>query len=261
MDLKQRKSWYSSTAEAYNKARPHYPRVLIDRVIELTQLPADAIILEIGCGPGTATVTFAELGYSMICLEPNPDFCAIARSNCAKHSQVSIQNISFEEWNLETKRFNAVLAATSIHWISPEVVYPRVASALQDDGSLILLWNVPAIPSHGVHQALQEAYQVHVPSLSQHKGKEVHEAELRAFEQVVIQSGQFKDVIFEQTLWEATYSVDEYLTLLSTFSQYLQLNTGSKNSLFEELRIKINENLGGCLQLLNISAFHIARKK
>jgi tRNA G46 methylase TrmB len=71
-DLKQRKTWYSPAAEAYNKARPHYPRALIDRVIELTQLPADAIILEIGCGPGTATVTFAELvqlGRSKLTIE------------------------------------------------------------------------------------------------------------------------------------------------------------------------------------------------
>ena len=53
-DLKQRGTWYSPAAEAYNKARPHYPRALIDRVIELTQLANDATILEIGCGPGTA---------------------------------------------------------------------------------------------------------------------------------------------------------------------------------------------------------------
>jgi SAM-dependent methyltransferase len=101
----------------------------------------------------------------MLCLEPNPDFCAIARRNCAKYSKVEIQTTSFEEWNLEAKRFNAVLAATSIHWIPPEVAYPKVANTLQDDGSLILLWNVPAIPSYEVYQALQEVYQVHAPSL------------------------------------------------------------------------------------------------
>jgi 16S rRNA A1518/A1519 N6-dimethyltransferase RsmA/KsgA/DIM1 with predicted DNA glycosylase/AP lyase activity len=154
--LEQRRTWYSPAAEAYNKARPHYPKALIDRVVELTQLADDATVLEIGCGPGTATVTFAELGFSMLCLEPNPDFCAIAHRNCAKYAKVEIQNTSFEEWNLEAKRFNAVLAATSIHWIPPEVAYPKVANALQDDGALILLWNVPAIPSYEVYHVLQD---------------------------------------------------------------------------------------------------------
>ncbi|MEM9449988.1 MAG: hypothetical protein AAGA75_15800 [Cyanobacteria bacterium P01_E01_bin.6] len=46
-DLKQRRTWYSPVAEAYNKVRPYYPRALIDRVIELTQLADDATILEI----------------------------------------------------------------------------------------------------------------------------------------------------------------------------------------------------------------------
>lgn len=259
-DLEQRKTWYSPAAEAYNKARPRYPKTLIERVIELTQLANDTTILEIGCGPGTATVTFAELGFSMLCLEPNPDFCAIARRNCAKHSKVEIQTTSFEEWDLAAKQFNAVLAATSIHWIPPEVAYPKVANALQENGVLILLANVPAIPSYEVYQALQEVYQVHAPSLSQFKGKETHEAELRDIEKIVISSGHFKDVVFEQTEWKVTYSVDEYLTLLSTFSQYLELDAKSRNALFEGLRDKIDENFAGRLQLLNLSAFHVARK-
>lgn len=97
-DLNLRKTWYSAAAEAYNKARPRYPKMLINRVVELAQLPDDAIILEIGCGPGTATVTFAQLGFSMLCLEPNPDFCQIAQQNCAGYPTVEIQNTSFEEW-------------------------------------------------------------------------------------------------------------------------------------------------------------------
>lgn len=258
--LEQKRTWYSPVVEAYNKTRPQYPKALVDRVVELTQLPNSATILEIGCGPGTATVTFAELDFSILCLEPNPDFCAIARRNCAKYSKVEFQTTSFEEWNLGAKRFDAVLAATSIHWIPPEIAYPKVANALQDNGSLILLWNVPAIPSYEVYQALQEVYQVHAPSLSQYKGKETHAAELRELEQIVISSCQFKDVVFEQTVWEVTYNVDEYLTLLSTFSQYLELDAKSRNALFEGLQHKIDENFAGHLQLLNLSAFHVARK-
>ncbi len=259
-NLEQRRIWYSPIAEAYNKARPHYPKALVDRVVELTQLANDATILEIGCGPGTATVTFAELGFSMLCLEPNPDFCAIARRNCAQYTKVEIQTTSFEEWNLESKRFNAVLAATSIHWIPPEVAYPKIANSLQDDGSLILLWNVPAIPSYEVYQALQEVYQVHAPFPSQYKGKETHELELRDLEKIIINSDRFKDIVFEQTVSEVTYNVDEYLTLLGTFSQYLELDAKSRNALFEGLQHKIDQKFAGHLQLFNLSAFHLARK-
>lgn len=69
--LEQRKSWYGEVADAYNRVRPRYPKELICRAVELAQLCADAVILEVGCGPGTATISFARLGFSMLCLEPS----------------------------------------------------------------------------------------------------------------------------------------------------------------------------------------------
>ena len=38
-DLGERKHWYGSVASAYNRVRPRYPQAVIDRVIELAQLP------------------------------------------------------------------------------------------------------------------------------------------------------------------------------------------------------------------------------
>jgi tRNA G46 methylase TrmB len=78
-DLEQRKNWYSPAAEAYNKARPRYPQELIKQVVEIAQLSTNSKILEVGCGPGTATVGIAPLGCSIICLEPNPDFFHLAQ--------------------------------------------------------------------------------------------------------------------------------------------------------------------------------------
>ena len=67
-DLQSKKTWYSSAVRAYDRTRPSYPQEIITRVLELADLSPDGRILEIGCGPGTATITFAELGFSMLCL-------------------------------------------------------------------------------------------------------------------------------------------------------------------------------------------------
>jgi cyclopropane fatty-acyl-phospholipid synthase-like methyltransferase len=69
-DLEERKHWYSPAAEAYNKARPHYPQALVQQVIEIAQLSSESTLLEVGCGPGTATVSFAELDCSITGIEP-----------------------------------------------------------------------------------------------------------------------------------------------------------------------------------------------
>lgn len=146
--LEQRRNWYSKVADAYNRVRPRYSKELIHRAVELAQLSSEAAILEIGCGPGIATVEFAQFGFSMLCLEPSQEACQLARQNCAQYPNINIRNTTFEEWELETERFIAVLAANSIHWVQPEIGYSKAADALQDNGSLILLWNMTPQPNH-----------------------------------------------------------------------------------------------------------------
>ncbi len=259
-DLEQRKSWYSPAADAYNKARPGYPKNLIHRVVEVARLSSNSKILEVGCGPGTATVAFAQLGCSMVCLEPNPDFCHLAQQNCEPYPNVEIRNTSFEEWTPETEKFDAVLAASAFHWIPSEVGYPKAADALRENGHLILLWNKELQPQYEVYQSLSEVYKVHAPSLARYEERETQEEILRWLGQIAIDSGQFKDLVSEQFVCEATYSVNDYLMLLSTYSPYLELDPQSRDSLFEGLREKIEQKFGGSIQLSYLSAFHIARK-
>jgi len=139
--LEERKNWYSPAAEAYNSTRPKYPRELVGKAVNAAKLSSSSRILEIGSGPGTATASFAELGCHMVCIEPNPDFCKIAKKKCKSYSSVEVINKSFEEWDLEPEAFDAVLAASSMHWIPSEIGYTKAGSALKEDGYLILLWN------------------------------------------------------------------------------------------------------------------------
>jgi SAM-dependent methyltransferase len=259
-DLEQRKNWYSPAAEAYNKVRPRYPSELIRQVVEVTKLNADSKILEVGCGPATATVGFAPLGFSMTCVEPNPDFFRLAQQNCQSYPNVEIQNTSFEEWTLVEHEFNAVLAATSFHWISPEVGYSKAAKALQEGGHLILLWNKELQPSYEVYQNLSKVYQIYAPLLNRYEDRETQETILNGLGKIAIDSGHFKDLITGQVTSEVTYNSDEYLMLLNTYSPYLKLESQSKEALFNGLRHRIEHDFGGNLQLSYISAFHIAKK-
>jgi SAM-dependent methyltransferase len=214
----------------------------------------------VGCGPATATVTFAQLGCSMLCLEPNPDFYRLAQQNCQPYAQVKIKNTSFEEWTLEPETFDAILAASSFHWIPSNVGYPKAAKALKNDGYLILLWNKELQPSYEVYQDLSEIYQIHAPSLDRYEDRETQAKILQGLGQMVIDSKQFHNVVAGQIEGEITYTVDEYLTLLNTYSPYLQLDPENKDRLFTQLRNRIEHQWRGSLPLWHISAFHIAQK-
>jgi SAM-dependent methyltransferase len=259
-DIAARKNWYSPAARDYEQVRPHYPQKVISRVIELAQISPGADILEIGCGPGTATISFAELGFSMLCIEPNPDFYRLVQKNCNNYAQVEIINTFWEEWEPKEKRFDAVLAATSIHWIDPEIAYPKIAKVLRDRGSLILLWNVPAISSIELHQVLQPVYELYAPSLGKYKSIESHQDDFRAIGQLALDLGKFQDLVFEWIVSEVSYSIDKYLKLLSTFSPYIELDELTRKSLFTALKKAIQDNFGERISFSYMCAFHVARK-
>lgn len=257
-----RKNWYSSITLAYNKARPRYPQDLIARAAELAKLSKDSTILEIGCGPGTATVSFAQLGFSMVCLEPSLEACQLARENCAPYPEIKIINTTFEEWELESSRFNAVLAATSFHWVLPEIRYTKAAAALKDKGFLILLTNMGALPQDEVYQLLNEVYQTQDPFLAQYHTEErrTQSENLLGNGQDLIQSSLFKDLGSKQVVCEVTYSIDNYLMLLSTYSPYIALDQEKRDSLFQSLRETLEANWGKSFQASYLSTFHIAQK-
>ncbi|WP_096607802.1 methyltransferase domain-containing protein [Calothrix sp. NIES-2100] len=259
-DATQRKNWYTKVADAYNQARPRYPQDIICRTLELAHLPSNGIILEIGCGTGIATVAFAQLGFSIVCLEPNQEMCRLAKQNCSQYSSLQFHNTFFEEWELETSKFDAVLAATAFHWIKPDIGYQKAADALKDAGHLILLWNMTPQPPYEIYQALHEIYQQHAPSLAQYEDRATQAEIVRGFGQNIIDSGLFKNLICEHRGCEVTLNTKDYLTLLSTYSPYLALEPQTRDALFTDISELINKKFGGKIQISYLSAFQLAQK-
>lgn len=259
-NLAAKKNWYSSVAEAYDRIRPKYPEKIVHRAIEFAQLPNNATILEIGCGPGMATIDFARSGFSLLCLEPNWDMCQIAQRNCQPYPNVEIANTSFEEWQSEGNRFHGVLAATSFHWISPTIRYRKAAEALLHNGSLILLWNVVPHMPQTIYSILQLVYQKDTPYLDIDYNLENHSQNIDCFGESLLDSGHFQDLKTDRLIYEVTYSTEDYLMLLGTLSPYLELEASCRESLFAELRDAIEENCGGEIRLLHLCVCQVARK-
>ena len=259
-DLEQRKSWYSPAAEAYNAIRPKYPRELIREVVSVARLSQSSGILELGCGPGTATAAFAELGCRMVCIEPSPDFCELAINNCKAYPAVEVINQSFEQWDLEPEAFDAVLAASSMHWIPSEIGYAKASSALKDDGFLILLWNKELQPCQSMQAALSGVYELHAPSLGRYEDRKTQDDTLLGLCQMMLDSGRFRNMLTATVETSLTYTHDQYLSLLSTYSSYLRLDDCTRNALFAGLRECIAERGAGEIRLSYLSADHIAQK-
>ncbi|WP_375514634.1 hypothetical protein [uncultured Nostoc sp.] len=99
-------------------------------------------------------------------------------------------------------------------------------------------------------------YQAYAPSFIRYEGAQIQAEILRGFEQEILDSNCFKELVVEQTACEVTYSIDDYLKLLSTSRR---LKPQAKELLFAGLRQKL-EKFGDNVQLSFLSAVHVACK-
>jgi SAM-dependent methyltransferase len=225
-------------------------------------LTAASTLLEVGCGPGTATVTFAKLGCRIVAIEPNPEFCPLAEEVCQRFPNVELVTTSLEEWEPHQERFDTVVAATSFHWIQPEIAYPKAASALRENGWLILLWNKELQPSSQTHEALRAIYRRHAPELERpYEDAATVAGILAALGQPLLESPLFQGAQQGQWLVESILAIDDYLTLLTTYSPFLALDPAVRDALLADLRPALEKLHGESVPLTHTSAYAMAQRK
>lgn len=259
-DPEQRRSWYGSVAQTYDRVRPKYPQELLERVVELAAIPQFGSILEVGCGPGTATISLARMGFSMVCLEPSFETYKIASQNLAGYPDLEIINTNFEEWELTDRSFDAILAATSWHWIAPEHKHLKAASLLKAGGHLVLLWNTAMQPPIDIFADLADVLTHYVPTLAKYKHRETELSEIGVFAALAIDSGLFSDLHEEYQSIEVHYSIDDYLQLLTTYSPCIALSPQSRAELLAKLRSILVLTCGDFIPLSYLSVFHVMTK-
>ncbi|MEN9870801.1 MAG: hypothetical protein RLZZ171_1789 [Cyanobacteriota bacterium] len=245
-------TWYDSVALAYDRTRPRYPAKIWAKMQETANLQGKSV-LEIGAGVGIATVELAQLGAKIVCLEPSKSACAITRDKCAAYGNVEVINTTFEEWELGKQKFDVVVAATSFHWVTPAVRYAKTAAALTDNGLLILLWNTPPQPSYEIYQSCQSIYQTYAPELTKYESHQDYQHNIGKIAQEAIALGYFQDLVTHRAIISVNYTVDDYLTLLSTLSPYIRLASEQRNALFVELKTELKRSLNKQNQQLELS--------
>jgi SAM-dependent methyltransferase len=256
-DPEQRKSWYGSVAQTYDRVRPKYASAFLERVVEVAKIPKNGKILEVGCGPGTATLSLAKMGFSVIALEPSLEACEVARQNVAAYPNVEIINTSFEELEPVDREFDAIVAATSWHWILPANKYQKAASLLKSTGTLVLLWNTTMMPSLEIFNNLTEIFRQYLPAFADYKDCDREVRELNIFADEAIDSGLFSNLRAESQVNEVNYAIDDYLQLLTTYSPCIALTPDRRAELLDSLRAILERICGNQMPLSYQSVFHI----
>lgn len=236
-DLNRLRRTFDEVAELYQSARPGYPVELIDDLIDLTGLDTGDVVLEIGCGSGQATRPLAERGYRIVCVELGERLAEVARREFAHFADVRVVTGSFEEWNPQGQHFDLVLAATSWHWLDPEVRFDKAAEILNPHGALTIVSTHHVFPGDAdpFFSEIQKTYNKIGEGLDEEWPPPPPESVPDDREEIEA-SGFFGGVEVRRYLWSESYDVKEYLSLLNTYSGHRLMDGDKREFLYQEIR-------------------------
>jgi SAM-dependent methyltransferase len=244
--LRRRRATFDGVAETYDAARPRYPRAVVDDLVALCGLGPGDRVLEIGCGTGQLSVDLAARGLDVTAVELGPALAAVARRNLAPFPQARVVVGAFEEF-AAPEAVDAVVAASSFHWVPPRVRVGRSAAALRPGGSLAVVEvRHVAGGTDGFFAASQECYLRFDPETE--PGFRMPAAdEIPPAYPELDDPARFGSVHRRRHTWELDYSSDRFRALLSTYSNHIDLPARRREGLLDCIATLIDTRFGGTI--------------
>jgi SAM-dependent methyltransferase len=227
---------FGGVAEQYDRFRPSYPAALVDDLAVL----APANVLDIGCGTGKAARLLAQRGLTVLGLEVDPQMAAVARGH-----GLGVEVASFEDWATGDRRFDLVTCAQAWHWVDPAVAVPKAAGLLRPGGTLALFWNYDDFDAP-TQAPLDDVYVRYAPELLRSPGSGCSRLVERPHVENLRASGLFSRVETRTYRWERAYSSAEWVGMVQTHSDHLQLGPERRAALLGALGAAV-DGLGGTI--------------
>jgi SAM-dependent methyltransferase len=250
---------FNQAAAGYQSARPDYPDELFSDLINLSGLNAGDRLVEIGCGPGKATLPMARRGFRITGIEPGADLADQARINLAGFGDVDVITSSFEDWQPnDPGGYRLVYAATSWHWVDPRVRWQKVASLLGPGGHLAVFGASHAFPDgfDPFFTEIQKTYD----AIGEGFGEPWPPAPPDRLPDPTpeYQAAGFAVDAVRRYVWALQYDADSYIELLKTFSGHIAMQPERLQRLFAEIRRLLAERPDGLLTRHWVSTLVVA---
>lgn len=251
---------FGQVVDLYEEVRPSYPEALYDDLVAAAHLAPGDRLLEVGCATGKATRPLARHGYGITCVELSPQLAVAARRNLAGYDVTVIDGI-LEEF-VTDERFALVFAATAWHWVDPAVGYRRAWQALRPGGYLAIWGQNLVFPDGGdpFFVEIQDVYDEIGEGLRD-GGQRPRPGELADDRFTIERSGLFAVELVRQYDWGQTYTADEYIGLLSTFSNHILMADWQRDRLFGEIRRRLAGRPDNSVRRHWGSVLHVAKRR
>ena len=203
---------FGSDPERYDRARPRYPVVLIERLVATAPR---GLVLDVGVGTGIVARQFQAAGCQVLGVDPDARLAGFAR-----RSGVEVEVSTFEAWEPKGREFDMVVSGESWHWVDPVAGAAKAADVLRPGGRLAVFWNTGQ-PSAGLDEAFAEVYRRVLPAalvarLGRRSMEEAHSAMCAKAADGMGATGAFDEPEQWRFEWAESYTRDEWLDAVQT---------------------------------------------
>jgi 2-polyprenyl-3-methyl-5-hydroxy-6-metoxy-1,4-benzoquinol methylase len=139
------RKFFNQAAEKYNKDRTFRGGRLFNEFIEIPstlklvgEIDSNASVLDIGCGIGSYSYYFGELGCEVTGIDISEKMIGISKSKCIKLKNVSFINSSFKEF-ASTKKYDVIVGGFMLGYFENlEETFKKIDESLSEDGIAVL---------------------------------------------------------------------------------------------------------------------------
>ncbi|QLE75142.1 class I SAM-dependent methyltransferase [Streptomyces rectiverticillatus] len=246
---------FGSDAERYDRARPRYPEAMVERIAaagpgvdapDVPGVPNVLDVLDVGCGTGIAARQFQAAGCKVVGVEPDARMADLARRLGLEVVDVA----TFEAWDPDGRRFDAVVAGQAWHWIDPVAGAAKAAQVLRPGGRLAAFWNVPRLPP-AVAEAFASVYERVAPDAPFNfqaltkPAPDGYQALSAQAADGIRKAGGFGEPELWRFDWEWSYTRDAWLDQMPTHGALTQLPPDKLAEVLEYVGASIDAMGGG----------------
>jgi len=256
LDLQQKS--FDGIAAQYARARPVAPREAFDHIAAWVPPPAD--VLEIGPGPGNATVCLAERGYRVHAVELGAELAEHTRRRLTGYP-CTVEVGRFEDATLEQESFDLIAASSTFHWLDRDRALAQMALALRPGGAVALFWTQAGReledPDFGA--ALNDLYRAHAPGLPPNPAVLARQS-IDAAGAALAADPRFTGLEEHRFTEALQFDAARFIDLLGTYSDHALLDPAARDRLHAAITDLIDSRFGGNVLRLAVTRLFLARR-
>jgi SAM-dependent methyltransferase len=249
------RSIYGADAAGYQDGRPDYPSRVYEVLRSRCAVGPGSKVLEIGPGPGMVTRHLLAAGAWVVAVEPDPGF-----AQYLAHTLPGVQVVTapFEQADLEGG-FDAVVAATSFHWLDQPAALSKLGRVLRPGGWAAIWWSLFSDP-HRDDPLLTAATAALGFEPGNQRGGTGFQLDTEARCDDLRRGAGLVDIEYELIPSDIAMSADQVRALFHSMITIQRLPAGQRTHVLNTLTGLVNNAYGGMTTRPHLTALYFGRK-